>query len=136
MLWDFNIPPVFLDEDKINRNAAYMKGIFCAHLLEQPLQADVLCTNGRVSIILSSCHQKWLFKRGKILQGSEQHFHYKHATSFLQYHPLAEYIFFTVKENRLTCRGICSWYLEVISWTQVTCVKVPELRKMSLKILK
>lgn len=41
MLWDFDIPSVILDEDKINRNAAYIKSIFCAHLLEQPLQADV-----------------------------------------------------------------------------------------------
>lgn len=71
MLWDFDIPSVFLDEDKINRNAAYMKSIFCAHLLEQPLQALLSYTNGGVSIIISSCYQKWLFKLGKILHGSE-----------------------------------------------------------------
>lgn len=71
MLWDFDIPSVFLDEDKINSNAAYMKSTFFAHLLEQPLQADVLYPNGGVTIIISTCYQKWLFKLGKILQESE-----------------------------------------------------------------
>lgn len=93
MLWDFGIPSVFLDEDKINRNAAYMKSIFCAHLVEQPLQDDVLYTAGGVTIIIFSCYQKGLFKLGKTLLESEEHFHYKRAASFLQYLPLAEYIF-------------------------------------------
>lgn len=34
MLWDFDILSVFLYEDKINTNAAYVKIIFCAHLVE------------------------------------------------------------------------------------------------------
>lgn len=34
MLWDFDILSVFLYEDKINTNAAYVKLIFCAHLVE------------------------------------------------------------------------------------------------------
>lgn len=129
MLWDFDIPSVFLDEDKINRNAAYMKSIFCAHLLEQPLQALLLYTNGGVSIIISSCYQKWLFKLGKILHGSEQHFCYKHATfnTFLW-----QNVFFYCKGKQAYKQRYMLMVLGIkfMETGNIVCVNVPKLRKI------